>query len=222
MSDPLPSIAIIGGTGALGSGLAFRWAKAGYPIMIGSRNAASSAEAAAALNARLSCSLVSGGENLAVAEQAQLIVVTVPFASHQSTMEKIRQAAVGKVVLDTTVPLVPPKVSRVQLSEYWPAARSAQKILGDQVRVVSAFHNVAAAHLQHDNGDEKSDVLVCGNDPAARAEVITLVEAAGYRGWHAGPIDNSVVGEALTSVLIFINKRYGIQGSGIQIVGHTQ
>ncbi len=222
MTDQLPSIAIVGGTGALGSGLAFQWARAEYSVIVGSRDEAKGQESAQALNQRLSCNRVSSASNVEAAAQADLVVVTVPFSHHQQTMEQLREVTSGKIVVDTTVPLVPPKVSRVQLSEYWPAAASAQQILGPDVQVVSAFHNVAAAHLQHEDSTDQSDILVCGNSPDARAEVIKLVEATGHRGWHAGPIDNSVVGEALTSVLIFINKRYGIKGSGIKIVGPTE
>jgi NADPH-dependent F420 reductase len=222
MSELLPRIAIVGGTGALGGGLAFRWARRGYKVVIGSRSVARSEAAADVINARLETSNVSGSDYVGAAESADIIVVAVPFSTHSDTMHVLRDVAAGKIVLDTTVPLVPPKVSRVQISDYWPAAGSAQKILGEQVKVVSAFHNVAAAHLQEDVDGDESDVLVFGNDPTAREAVIELVQATGHKGWHAGPIDNSVVGEALTSVLIFINKRYGIKGSGIKVTGSSE
>ena len=223
MTKDLETIAIVGGTGALGSGLAFRWAHAGYKVAIGSRDANKGELAAEHLRARLPQADVVGSGNKEAAGQADIIVLTVPFAHHDATLEEIADVAVGKIVVDTTVPLVPPKVSRVQLSEDWPVAKKAQTILGDEVRVVSAFHNVAAAHLQqdpkHDESQVEGDVLVYGNNLDARTSVIELVDATGLRGWHAGPIDNSVVSEALTSVLIFINKKYKLDGAGIKIMG---
>jgi NADPH-dependent F420 reductase len=219
VTKELPKIAVVGGTGALGSGLAFRWARAGYPVSIGSRDADKGRLAAEDLLVRLPQAEVSGAGNTDAAAQADIIVLTVPFAHHEKTLEEIAPVAEGKIVVDTTVPLVPPKVSRVQLSADWPVAKKAQSILGDKVRVVSAFHNVAAAHLQQEEAHDDGDVLVYGNNLDARTSVIELVEATGLRGWHAGSIDNSVVSEALTSVLIFINKKYKIDGAGIKITG---
>ncbi|MGI9270357.1 MAG: NADPH-dependent F420 reductase [Woeseiaceae bacterium] len=219
MTDALPRIAVIGGTGALGSGLAYQWAGKGYPVVIGSRSKDKGEAAAAALLQRLPSSSVSGSSNEAAAVAADVVVLTVPYAHHRPTLDEIKGAVDGKIVVDTTVPLVPPKVARVQLSDDWPVAKTTQSILGDGVRVVSAFHNVAAAHLQEQMDQDDGDVLVYGNNNDARETVIRLVEAAGLRGWHAGSIDNSVVSEALTSVLIFLNKKYKIDGAGIRIIG---
>ena len=219
MTEPLPSLAIVGGTGALGTGLAYRWARAGYSVAIGSRSREKGAAAAAEIRTRLPDATVSGAENRDVAGAAAIIIVTVPYAHHRSTLEAIKAEVQGKIVVDTTVPLVPPKVTRVQLSDEWPVAKSAQSLLGDEVRVVSAFHNVAAGHLQRERGPDDGDVLVYGNDSAARQAVIDLVAATGLRGLHAGSIDNSVASEALTSVLIFINKQYKVDGTGLRITG---
>ncbi|MGI9235052.1 MAG: NADPH-dependent F420 reductase [Woeseiaceae bacterium] len=219
MTNPLPRVAIIGGTGALGSGMAFRWARKGYQVVIGSRSVEKGESAASALHARVPSSAVTGTDNKDAASQADIIVLTVPYAHHRATLDQIKDVVAGKIVVDATVPLVPPKVARVQLSEDWPVAKTTQTILGDEVKVVSAFHNVAAAHLQEDGDHDDGDVLVYGNSNDAREAVIDLVKAAGLRGWHAGPIDNSVVSEALTSVLIFLNKKYKIPGAGIRIVG---
>jgi NADPH-dependent F420 reductase len=126
----------------------------------------------------------------------------------------------GKILVDTTVPLMPPKVMRVQLPAGGCAARLAQDALGENVRVVSAFQNVAAAHLQSADAHlDDCDVLVTGNDADAREAIVKLAEEIGFKAWHAGSIDNSAVAEALTSVLIFMNKRYGIPGAGIRITG---
>ena len=147
-------IAVIGGTGALGGGLALRWAEAGHKIVIGSRSAGRACDAAAEIRRSTSNESVSGESNQAAAAAADVVVLTVPFAHHRSTLAEITDAVQGKLVVDTTVPLVPPKVARVQLSEEWPIARTTQQTLGENVRVVSAFHNVAAAHLRDGIGTD--------------------------------------------------------------------
>ncbi|MEL7187843.1 MAG: NADPH-dependent F420 reductase [Pseudomonadota bacterium] len=215
-------IAIIGGTGALGGGLALRWAETGHSIVIGSRSEEKAHSAAAELRDTSGNNDVSGACNEAAAAAADIVVLTVPFAHHETTLAEIRDAVQGKIVVDTTVPLVPPKVARVQLSDKWPIARTTQALLGEQVRVVSAFHNVAAAHLKAGLGEDDGDVLVFGNNVDARQAVVDLATDLGLQAWHAGSIDNSVVGESLTSVLIFLNKRYKIDGAGIRITGTKQ
>ncbi len=213
-----PRLAIVGGTGNLGLGLALRWARVGYEVLIGSRDAMK-ADAAAAELSVLCGRALHGGDNASVAERADLIIVTVPFAAQAATLEEIRAAAQGKIVVDTTVPLVPPKVMRVQLPAEGAAALRAQQILGDGVRLVSAFQNVAAAHLRDLSHALKGDVLVSGDDKQAREEVLQLAQAIGLAAWHAGPLANAVVAESLTSVLIFMNKQYGFDGAGIRVCG---
>jgi NADPH-dependent F420 reductase len=219
MSELKKTIAIIGGTGGLGSALALHWAKAGYNIFIGSRNEEKADLASAKLNKLLGNKIACGLSNLEAANAAEIIVLTVPFSNHTAIVEEISEAAQGKIVVDTTVPLVPPKVSRVQLPEGGSVAKQTQEKLGKNVRVVSAFQTISAAHLAKGEKME-GEVLVCGNNVEARASVINLVEAAGLKGWHAGPIDNSVVCESLTPVLIFLNKHYDMDGTGIRIVHH--
>ena len=153
------------------------------------------------------------------AEAGEIVVMTVPFANHQSTLESIRDAVQGKIFIDVTVPLVPPKVGTVQLPEGGSASARAQAYLGSDVRVVSAYQNVAADHLNDLSHDPDCDVLVCGDDKDACQIVVGLTEAAGMKGWHAGPIANAVVAEAMTSVLITLNRRYKIPGSGFRITG---
>jgi NADPH-dependent F420 reductase len=213
-------IAVVGGTGDLGSGLAFQLAKAGYEVVIGSRSAERAEEAAAQLRGELPGQSINAADNLAAAQSSELVIMTVPFASHDATLESIRDALEGKILVDTTVPLVPPKVMRVQLPAEGSVAKRAQQLLGEGVRVVSAFQNVAAAHLRHDRlGASACDVLVSGDDPDARDMVVEIAERIGLKAWHAGPIDNSVVAEALTSVLIFMNKKYALDGAGIRVIG---
>jgi hypothetical protein len=215
----ISSIAVIGGTGGMGSALAWCWGRAGYKIFIGSRNAEKAELAAEKLNTTLGLNIASGLSNQEAASVVEIIVLTVPFANHEAIVDEIAEAAQGKIVVDTTVPLVPLKVSRVQLPEGGSVAKKTQERLGKNVRVVSAFQTVAATELAKDKKLE-DEVLVCGNNVEARTCVISLVEAAGLKGWHAGPIDNSVVSESLIPVLIFLNKRYQMEGSGIRIVGH--
>jgi NADPH-dependent F420 reductase len=220
--ESLPILAILGGTGDLGTGLARRWAQAGYRVIIGSRTL----EKAEAARSDLREVMAERGigdidveamENLAAASAADVITLTVPFGHQASTLEYVAAALVGKILIDVTVPLVPPKVGRVQLPESGSAGQIAQDLLGEEVAVVSAFQNVAAQHLQEGHGLD-CDVLVCGNKKEARAQVIQLVEAAGMRGFHAGPINNAAAAEALTSVLITINRQYKCH-AGISITG---
>ena len=221
-TENLPVLAILGGTGDLGTGLARRWAQAGYQVIIGSRTLE---KAEAAVNdlrevmaeRGVAEVTVQAMENLAAAEAANIVTLTVPFAHQVSTLELVKPVLQGKILIDVTVPLVPPRVARVQLPEQGSAGQIAQEILGEDVAVVSAFQNVAAAHLQEGRGVD-CDVLVCGNKKAAREEVIKLVEAAGMRGFHAGMINNAAAAEALTSVLITINKQYDCH-AGITITG---
>ncbi|PMS38253.1 reduced coenzyme F420:NADP oxidoreductase [Trinickia symbiotica] len=217
-----PSLAVIGGTGDLGSGLALRWIEAGYPVIIGSRDRE---KAAAACN-RLRSVLAERGvahahltdmDNVAAADAADIVVLTVPFSHQQGTLAAVKEHINGKILVDVTVPLVPPKVGTVQLPASGSAGQAAQAFLGDAVRVVSAFQNVAADHLQSGH-DLNCDVLVCGNDPEARAAVVKLVEACGMRGFQAGPINNAAAAEALTSVLITINRQFKCH-AGIRITG---
>lgn len=216
-NSPL-NIAIVGGTGALGAGLALRWAKAGHKVMVGSRDADRAATSAAEMT-QLSGSTIVGTDNLDAAHHGDIVVITVPFASHRATLETIQPALTGKILIDVTVPLMPPKVRTVQLPEEGSVAKGTQTFLGSDVKVVSAFQNVAATHLADLDHAIDCDVLVCGNDKDARATVVSLAEDAGMKAWHAGRIDNSAVAEALTSTLIFINGHYKIDGAGIRISG---
>jgi NADPH-dependent F420 reductase len=207
------TIAVIGGTGKLGAALARRWAKAGLPVIIGSRSQDSASAAAANFGFGLT-----GMTNAEAARHADIIVVTVPFAAQEATLAEIAPHVAGKIVVDTTVPLMPPKVMQVQLPAEGSAAVRAQKLLGEDAILVSAFHNVAAHKLATDEAIA-CDVLVFGNTKAARGEVVALAKHAGLRGLHGGALVNSAAAEALTSILIFMNKTYQVDGAGIQITG---
>ena len=211
------TIAVVGGTGNLGAALARRWAKAGRDVIIGSRTADKAREAADRLGGELGTH-IRAAANLEAAQAADIVVITVPFASQQGVLEDIRSALTGKIVIDTTVPLMPPKVARVQLPPEGSAAQRAQNLLGEDVRLVSAFHNVAAHKLATDQIVD-CDVLVFGDDKPARAVAVELADCAGLRGLHAGVLANAAAAEALTSILIFINKNYKVDGAGIRITG---
>jgi NADPH-dependent F420 reductase len=217
MNTPTPTLAIIGGTGAQGSALAKRWANAGYTVLIGSRSADSAIAAATALNSELNSTLVQGMDNAAAARQGDIIVLTVPYTAHASTLTDLKPDLEGKIVVDCTVPLQPPHVMRVQLPSAGSAAMEAQGLLGEGVQVVSAFQNVAAERLADLSADINCDVLVTGNDKDARETVVHLAAAAGMTAYHAGRLENAAAAEALTSILIFMNKHYKAHGAGIRI-----
>src|SRR5690242_11546263 len=191
MPDAKPVVAVIGGTGALGSGLAKRWAAAGYEIVIGSRDAAKAAQAALGLPAAPGAPRARGASNADAARAGEIVVLTVPWANHASILDEVVPHVAGKLLVDTTVPLVPPKVARVQLPPETSAALTTRHRLGEGARIVAAFHNVAAAKLQHDEPID-CDVLVFGDEPKDRAVVVALAEAAALRGIHAGPLANAV------------------------------
>ena len=227
MTDPtdkslLLTIAVLGGTGKEGKGLVYRWAKAGYKVSIGSRTA-DKAQAAAkeVLDMLGGAALIEGMDNIEAARKADIVALTVPYSAHRATLESVKDVLQGKLFIDVTVPLVPPKVAKVQMPAAGSAAQEAKEILGESVQVASAFQNISHEHLL-EGGDVECDVLVTGTSPDTRAEVLKLVEAAGLTGWDAGPLENSVVIEGLTSVLIGINKKYGSTHAGIKITGASK
>ena len=208
-------IAILGGTGSLGKGLASRWIKSGHDVLIGSRELEKGKEVAISLGLSESAGML----NIDAAQTCEIACLTVPFAHQEATLLSIGNSLNNKIMIDATVPLMPPKVMRVQLPEEGSAALKAQSILGDCVTVISAFQNISAELLQT-NKEIDCDVLVAGDLLEARNIVIDLAKDAGLTGWHAGPLCNSVAAEALTSILIAINKKHSLAHSGIKITGH--
>ena len=207
-------IAILGGTGALGLGLASRWIRSGHEVLIGSRTIESAKSACGKLNINEDQGML----NIDAASQAEIACLTVPFSFQLDILSEVKDALSGKILIDGTVPQVPPKVMPVQWPEEGCAAIRAQTLLGDSVQVISAFQNISAELLQTD-AEIDCDVLVCGDKRDSREQVIALVKDAGLTGWHAGPLCNSAAAEALTSVLIAINKNHTIKHSGIKITG---
>jgi 8-hydroxy-5-deazaflavin:NADPH oxidoreductase len=226
MSDQNPpillTIAVVGGTGKEGSGLAMRWAQSGYRVIIGSRDPHRAEMKADELNSDLGGSYLQGMDNLSAAREATIVVLTVPYDAHKDTLESIKDALEGKILVDVTVPIKPPKVTHVYVPEGKSASIEAQALLGPGVRVVTAFQNVSSVHLQDTHFPVICDVLICGDDEKAKQDVIHLAQAAGMRGIDAGPLVNSVAVEALTPVLLYVNRKYKVKGSGIVITGITE
>lgn len=216
-SASLPTLAILGGTGKEGPGLALRWAQAGYRILIGSRQLEKAQATAAELNAQLGIETIQGLENKDAARQADLCVMTIVQSAHQAMIESLHEPLQGKILVDTT--------ARVDFRDPLPpappaAARMAQSKLGQQVRVVAAFQNVPAHSLKK-NLDRPLDVdvLVCSDDVDAARAVIDLAHNGGMRAYYAGSLDNAIILEGLTSLLISINRHYGVKTASIGVNG---
>ncbi|MBN2306050.1 MAG: NADPH-dependent F420 reductase [Anaerolineae bacterium] len=216
----LMTIAVLGGTGKEGSGLVLRWAHGGYRVLIGSRDADRAAAKADELNAALGEDVIRGLSNVDAAKQADVVILSVPYGAHHMILESVKDVVQGKVLVDVTVPLQPPAVRTVYVPEGKAASLESQALLGEGVRVVAAFQNISAAHLKDLEHGVDSDVLVCGDDAEAKQEVFQLVEAIdGMRAIDAGSLANAVAVEALTPVLLYINKQYRVKGAGIRITG---
>jgi NADPH-dependent F420 reductase len=216
-----PRIAILGGTGRQGSGLALRWANAGYAVIIGSRQAEKAENAAAELNAEQTGGQIRGLSNPEAATQADIAVLTVPYTVHRTMLSGLRHQLQGKILVDVTVPLKPPQVTHVHLPEDGPASVQAQAILGAGVRVVAALQNVSEHNLRDPERTIDCDVLVCGDDAQAKAQVIELVQSLdpALRSFDAGPLANAVVVESLTPVLIGLGKQFRRLRVGIRVTG---
>ncbi len=210
-------IAVLGGTGKEGRGLALRWAKAGHAVVLGSRDA----ERARAKAGELSAAgrQVEGADNASAVAGADVVLVAVPYSGHAALLSELRPALKGKLVVDITVPLQPPRVREVHLPAGQAASLEAQAILGADARVVSALHHVSSVHLGDLDHALEGDVFVCGDDEAARTVVVGLVGDLGLRGVDAGPLRNAIALESFTCVLLHINKKYKVEGAALRVVG---
>jgi hypothetical protein len=218
------TIAIIGGTGKEGKGLAYRWTKAGYPVIIGSREKEKADNAKNELVQSfpdLSASQLEGMTNEDAVKGCSIAVLTIPYQFHEEMVLKMKPYLHGKIFMDVTVPLVPPQVSVVTIPPDGSIAKHAQVLLGEETKVISAFQNISFELLLSDKPIE-CDVLVCGTDKETRDTGVRLVEDAGLTAWDAGPLENSIVAEGLTSVLIRINKANQVHSAGIRITGVPQ
>lgn len=212
-------IAVLGGTGNEGFGLGYRWAAAGHEIIIGSRLAEKGARAAADMQARLPGAAISGTDNLSATQQAKLVVLSVPYAAQKPTLDTVKEALAGKLLVTVVAP-TGEKAARVQrLPSGKSAAEEAQEQVGEATRVVAAFQNIGAHHLLDLDHQMNCDVLICGNKKADKAIVMQLCQDAGLRGINAGALQNASVVEGLTSVLIAVNIIYKVKSAGIRITG---
>jgi len=221
-------IALIGGTGDLGYGLALRWAQAGIPIVIGSRDAGRAQEAAAKVKAALAGGAaapgsVEGFENAAAAAQASVVVVSVPFPAQAAILKSIRGSLKNQLVVDTTVPLAATVGGKpTRLLGVWEgsAAEQARELLPHEVPLVAAFHNLSAEALQDLSHPLDCDILVCGDDRAAKERLFPLVKLIpGLRPLDAGPLEMARIVEPITALLISLNRRYKVHHAGLRITG---
>jgi NADPH-dependent F420 reductase len=218
-SSLIQTIAVLGGTGKEGSALAMRWALNGYKVIVGSRDAEKAQQAVQEMNESLGGDYLEGMSNEEAVKKATTVVLSVPYSAHHTTLESIKEDLQGKVLIDITVPLAPPAITTVSVPSGNAAGLEAQTLLGAGVRVVSAFQNVSAVKLKDPKNFVDCDVLVCGDDEEAKQDAMRLVEAADLRAIDAGPLANAVAVEALTPVLLYINKKYKVKGAGIRITG---
>ena len=213
------TIGIIGGTGKEGFGLANRWAKSGFKVIIGSRTIEKANTTANKIKEEIGSAKVQGASYEGAVSGSDIIVVTIPYSSHIDILENLKDLIKEKLIIDVTVPLVPPKVSVVQMPPDGSAAQETRRILGSTANLAAAFHNISNVNLTSDSDSIDCDVLVTGTNADARKTALWLVKEAGFIGWDAGPLENSSVLEGLTSVLIWINKKYGSSHAGIRITG---
>jgi NADPH-dependent F420 reductase len=218
MNKEKTTIAILGGTGALGSALAKKWAQNGYTVIVGSRKKEKAETTAIELNKEIGSELIKGLDLIEASKNCNLAVMAVPYSSHQMTLDAVKINLIGKIIIDTTVPLQG-NVTKVSLPKKGSAALEAQIFLGDKVKVVSALQNIGS-HLIGSDKNIDAEVLVTGNDREAVQLVRELINDLGLTSWDAGSIENSAAAEALTSILIFINKRHKLKSSGIKITSH--
>lgn len=213
-------IGIVGGTGREGRGIAMRWARAGHQIVVGSRDAARAADKAREFAAEAGeAAVITGGSNEEAARAGDVVLLTVPYAAHAETLAALKGALAGRIVIDITVPLQPPKVRSVHLPPGQSAAMEAQALLGEGTKVVAALHHISSGHLGDPAHTFDCDVLVCSDDQEARATVVKVVQDLGLRAFEAGVLRNAIALESLTPVLLFINQKYKSEGSGIRITG---
>jgi NADPH-dependent F420 reductase len=212
-------IAILGGTGEQGPGLARRWAKAGEEVIIGSRQKEKGERVAAELNQVLHKNLLRGTDNVSAAAEAEVVVLTVPYSAHVSTLETVKAQLKGKIFVDVSVPLDVENPRRVVMPPAGSAAEEAQQVLGAEVKVVGALQNVSAHLLRDPNTVVDCDALVCGSDKDARAIVMQLIERLGIHAVDAGPVEAARLIEPITALLIRLNIRYKVHSAGIRITG---
>ncbi len=219
--SPNHRIAIIGGTGKEGNALAFRFARAGVRVLIGSRDAAKAQNAANEMNARLGAAAlrVEGYSNRDAAAKANIVLLSVPYDGMKPILEDLRDAAQNKIVINIASSLDPERKSRAKPPAAGSVTAEVQQFFGDTAKVVAAFQNISPEKLEAVDEKIDSDVLVCGGDKAARETVIELIRRIGIDALDAGVLANAIAVEALTAVLIAVNIKYKVKGAGIRLTG---
>lgn len=212
-------IAILGGTGEQGPGLALRWALAGEEVIIGSRQKEKGERVAAELNQELGRPLLVGMDNPSAAAAAAIVVLTVPYSAHVPTLESVKDQLQGKIFVDVSVPLDPDNARRVVMPSAGSASQEAQEILGDQVSVVCALQNISAHLLRDVTAEIDCDVLVCGSPKEARTRVIELIDKLNINAIDVGPLEAASLIEPITALLIRLNIRNKVHSAGIRITG---
>jgi 8-hydroxy-5-deazaflavin:NADPH oxidoreductase len=213
------TIAILGGTGKEGKGLSYRLAQAGYKIYIGSRSLEKAQNTANELLTNFSGQFrIHGSTYTEAVRRSDIIILSVPYIAHREVLVSIKDYMMGKLLIDVTVPIFGKEIDRANIPPSESAAQEARMILGENAEVCAAFQNISYKNLLDFSGCE-CDVLVTGTSEAARQETINIVANVGYRGWDAGPIENSIVVEGLTRLLIYINRQYKSSHAGIKITG---
>ncbi len=207
-----PTLAILGGTGKEGQGLALRWARAGREVILGSRIASKGREIADALNEKLGTTRIQGTSNREAAAGAAVVVSTLPDTGHIEILTGLASELDGKILVVATIAWPPGPTSKPS------AAEDAQEALGSAIRVVAAFQTVSAG-TRRETESEPEDVLICGDDADARETARALVDETGLRGVIAGALRQARVAEAITGILLKINKHYGAKSTGIRITG---
>ncbi len=211
-----PTIAILGGTGQEGTGLALRWASNGYEVIIGSRKEEKALQVTRELNEILGKDLIRGMENSSAAREADINVLTVVATAHESAVKGLKDDLQGKILVDATARI---KFPNPKPPEPPSAARLAQEVLGESVRVVAAFQNIPASSLKDLEKDLDSDVLVCADKQEDAEVVMDLIRGAGMNAYYIGDLDIAITVEGLTAVLVYLNKYNDIKHASIKIVG---
>lgn len=211
-------IAIVGGTGNEGRGMSLRWARAGHDVFIGSRDGEKARATAAELSAQVQRTL-RGGDNTQAVRESEVVVLSVPYPAHTSTLQSLKTELAGRVLIDITVPLQPPKITAVHLPAGHAAALEAQALLGAETKVVAALHHVSAVHLRDLEHDIDCDVLACSDDKPALEQALTLIRDLGVRAFDVGPLRNAVALESITPLLLYLNKQQKGRSCGLRITG---
>ena len=219
MSKSNPTIAIVGGTGREGSAIAGRFARAGIPTIIGSRDATKAKQFATMINLECKIDTVEGLTNCEAAQKADIVVLAVPYDAMKRSMEELKPIMNGKIIINIASSLDFEKKSRARINPAGSIAQEIQNFFGPSVKVIDAFQNICPEQLLNYSGQIETDVLVVGGDRETRDLVIDLIRRTGILAYDAGVIQNAVVVETLTAALIAINIRYKIIGAGVHIIG---